>query len=1201
MPIINHSEVGQSFTPGFRAEPEEVKHEPEARDVFRAAFERENTIGSALQTVRGTAFDSTFNPFDSLEGYEDKATSFAYANTPEEVAGIKAKIDKERDNERLLQDAGTLGFVAGMTAGIFDPINLIPIGGAAYKSYTMGGSILKGAANTARAGLISATAAEAALHATQETRTLGESAVNVAGATLLSGVLGGAVGYVGGRNLGKLGKQIEDDLVVPRPDEADIGEPNSVILGGSVGAAAVRSTTLAEEALSKAWGLEKGMARLNPKLRLSTSPSVEARRYAQDIMETPFFYEKNDAGIANPIAIETIVAMQDARAAKVIDIQNSTFTKYKKRAKADGADSLPYLEFKQEISKALRRSDTHAIPEVQEMAKAYRREIFDPMKEAAIKVGLLPEDVKTTTADSYLYRWWDKQIVAARRNELRPIILDSLRADLGKTIKKFDVGTDIKARNIQSEIDELSMAGLRDDTGFVEGGKDITEAEILDAIRQLKSPPKKPETLISFLHKSGGLVDSGGELKHIGLTNKARPGFVRKSGMNFDDAALKAWEDGFFPHLQERPDIEDLLGAIRDDYTGNLVVRESDRGYAQELERLADIQRGLDELGVDIDKFKGVRRIDSNVDIEKLKSSVNKIQAERRLQRIEDLKGRSVELSASRAEIRATQLDLSEDELSMIVDNIIDNILGGADTRIPYDLPLAARGPLKERVLNFVRDDAVESFLVNDAEAVARQFLRTMAPDIAIKERFGDLNIIGKDGIITQKINDGYNALIDNAKTDKERVRLEKLKKSDMRDIEAVVNQIRGTYGIPENPDSVIVRSGRAIRNLNYISKLGGVTLSSIPDVGRAVMVHGMMRTLGDGIVPLVTKFKAFKLSAREVKEAGTALDMTLNTRALTIAELNDPYVRGNRFEKGLQNLSNTFGKFTLMAPWNTALKQFSGVITQGRIIDSVAKSVKGAIKPKDARYLNMVGIDVNMAGRIAKQLEAHGDDMDGVKIANTNRWTDNEATLAYRAAIKKEVDRIIVTPGAGDLPLILKGTEAGKMIGQFRSFSFAATNKILISGLQERDAAFLNGVVLSVGLGMMAYAVKTLDSGRELSDDPAVWIQEGFDRSGLLGILSEGNQIANKLSRGTVSLQALSGQPPLTRYASVNVMGTLLGPSVGTVQDITQITGSAATGEWTKSDSRALRRMIPYQNLMIVRQLFDEMEEGINDGLGVE
>jgi hypothetical protein len=326
---------------------------------------------------------------------------------------------------------------------------------------------------------------------------------------------------------------------------------------------------------------------------------------------------------------------------------------------------------------------------------------------------------------------------------------------------------------------------------------------------------------------------------------------------------------------------------------------------------------------------------------------------------------------------------------------------------------------------------------------------------------------------------------------------------------------------------------------------------------------------------------------------------MVLDSRAMTLAEINNPYVKGTKFEKGLQALSSQFGKITLMAQWNTALKQFSGVVTQGRIVNALMKADK--ITAKDARYLNMIGIDSAMGKRIAAEIAQHGDDVDGVKVVNTSQWKDLEAQRAYRAALKKEVDRIVVTPGAGDLPLWMKSSEAGKMIGQFKSFSFASTNKMLISGLQEADLQTLNGWMLAVGMGMLSYAFKTWDRGDELSDDPRVWIQEGVDRSGILAILSEINQISNKITRGNISLQALAGAAPLTRYASSNALGILAGPTVGTVADVFQVVGSAANAEWTKSDSRALRRMIPYQNLLLARQLFDQLESGVNDSLGVK
>jgi len=1194
MPIIDVDELESSPTLGFRASPvPEPDKNFSTKEVIKAAFRTENTVGSFLSNdVERSKINPDFDPFDDIEGFEQYATSFVDTNTPEEVQAVKNQITRENQDKELLDQSGWVGTSASLAAGILDPINLIPVGGAAVKAYSVGGKILKGAANTAKAGLVGSTVAEAALHATQEARTLEESAANIAGATLLSGVLGGAAGALGSKELYRLGRKVEKDLEIPPPDAPDIAEPKSLVIDDSVGAMRTNvPTTLEEETLKSAWGLEKGFAKLNPKLRLSTSPSVESRRFVQELVETPFYYNKNSEGIANPIAIETIVGLQDARIGRAIESQKKIYTDYRNRVKSEGGEKLSYLQFKEEVAKATRRKDSHIVPEVSAVAKAYRKEILDPFKEMAVKVGLLPENVDIKTADSYLYRWWDKNIVSAKRSELNPIISSGLQSEYAKMQEDFARKISKKTVNIESEISDLNLSNIRDEQQFIDSGGQFTEREILDAIRVVQSPPQKPETLISFLHKNGGLKESGGELKHIGLTNKVRPGFVNKDGMNLDDAAMKAWEDGFFPQFSERPEIDDLLDAIRSDFEGDLVVRKEDIEIARELEQISDVQRALDELGIEFERFKGVRRLE-DFDLGAIKKRINDITKTRRMGKIE-------KLAAKLDEIKGEQLqDLDADEFAGMADEIIDNILGHADTRIPYDVGVTTRGPLKDRTLNFVRDADVEGFLVNDIESVARKYVNTIAPDIAIKERFGDLNILDKDGPVLSKINENYNRLLEAAKTEKEKTSLNDARKRDFRDIEALIGQVRGTYGIPNDPDSFLVRAGRSIRNLQYISKLGGMTASSFSDVARPVMVHGVINTFRDGVVPLIKNIRGLKLSAREVKEAGAAWDMVLDSRAMTLAEVNNPYVRGNRFEKGLQGLTDTFGKVTLMTQWNTGLKQFSGVVTQARIVRAVTGN---KVSKKDSRYLNMIGIDEAMSKRIASQIAEHGEDINGLRAVHTSKWTDEDAQLVYRAALKKEVDRAIITPGAGDLPLTLKSTEAGKMLGQFRSFSFAATNKLLISGLQEADIHTMNGWMMAIGMGMVSYAFKVWDRGGELSDDPRTWILEGVDRSGVLAVLSEVNQISNKMTRGAVSLQALAGAPPLTRYASANVLGVVAGPTVGTVADVSQVVGSAANGEWTKSDSRALRRMIPYQNLLLARQLFEEMEKSVNDSLGVK
>lgn len=154
---------------------------------------------------------------------------------------------------------------------------------------------------------------------------------------------------------------------------------------------------------------------------------------------------------------------------------------------------------------------------------------------------------------------------------------------------------------------------------------------------------------------------------------------------------------------------------------------------------------------------------------------------------------------------------------------------------------------------------------------------------------------------------------------------------------------------------------------------------------------------------------------------------------------------------------------------------------------------------------------------------------------------------------------------------------------------------RILLSGLQQRDAAALSGAVLSVGLGMGVYALKTMQYGGELSDDPTQWLVEGVDRSSLFGWLMDMNNTAEKVVRDLLGIPG-----GVSRYQSRNWVGAMAGPSFGLLTDVTVVTSSAISGDWRDSDTRAIRRILPYQNLFYLRGLFDAVEDGLNQGLGV-
>lgn len=112
--------------------------------------------------------------------------------------------------------------------------------------------------------------------------------------------------------------------------------------------------------------------------------------------------------------------------------------------------------------------------------------------------------------------------------------------------------------------------------------KDIVVNQEVQKIKKKRVYNPEKMSLLAYLKYKGGIKDVGGELKArdagkqmIGLINN-------KSGRSFDDAALDAWESGYFPQFSERPTINDLLDAIDTSLAGKRIYRES---YRQQIEK----------------------------------------------------------------------------------------------------------------------------------------------------------------------------------------------------------------------------------------------------------------------------------------------------------------------------------------------------------------------------------------------------------------------------------------------------------------------------------------------------------------------------------------------------------------------------------------------------------------------------------------
>jgi hypothetical protein len=550
--------------------------------------------------------------------------------------------------------------------------------------------------------------------------------------------------------------------------------------------------------------------------------------------------------------------------------------------------------------------------------------------------------------------------------------------------------------------------------------------------------------------------------------------------------------------------------------------------------------------------------------------------------------------------------DLSVQELRAVASQTVDRILGSPDGRLPYDLSSGpakgagndARGALAARRLNVTNAWAAE-WIEDDIERVATTHMRTVVPDVILTERFGDVDMTEA----MRRINESYAQRIDTTKSEKQRVELGKEREAVIRDIAAVRDRVRGVYGYaPELKN--MARVAGAVKNLNNLQSMGMAAVSSLPDLAGAVFRFGLTNTLRDGWAPFISnmvrpspEWLKFKSQMRAI---GIGIESATNARQHAIDDVMDVYQPQSRFERTLQGASDKFFIANMLAPLTDVQKTIASHVAVSEILRAAVTISKGKGTKRLVGNLAESGIDVQMAGRIAEQFKAGGEVTNGVHLPNTADWTDRAAADALNGAVAREVDIAVVTPGQ-EKPLWMSHPVLS-VLGQFKAFTASATERILIANLQRRDANVLSGMVASVALGMMSYKVNSLLGGQKTSDRPQDWIKEGISKGGLLGWFEEGNALASKMTRGGVDMYRMIGaDKPLSRYASRSTLDMFLGPTAGKVQALSQATGAAVSGEWSESDTKAVRKLTVFQNLFWLRNALNQVERGINGAAGVE
>lgn len=493
-----------------------------------------------------------------------------------------------------------------------------------------------------------------------------------------------------------------------------------------------------------------------------------------------------------------------------------------------------------------------------------------------------------------------------------------------------------------------------------------------------------------------------------------------------------------------------------------------------------------------------------------------------------------------------------EEDVNATFSAAISNRMLGAD--IIIDGIEMKRGSLKDRRFLLKQSD-FDEYLRSDIFEIASIYERQVYPQIEL-EKFAQE--IGYTGYV-----DWYNSTIKLIEkkfaADRKglsKSKLDKLTENKDKDKEDIKNSFRlllGVYGQMAASDTG--RGAKALRSLlswNYVRLLGGMTISSIPDVGLHVFTHGLYSTMWDGLRPFIKSSIGLmeSMPKDDLNAIGVALNTALGTRAMQFANLDDVTTSTSLFGRVFDNFTTSFGNLVFANQWNDIMQTMAGTMSVNRTLKTVEKILsKQEVSQIDLQRIARLGIGPEDYAPLYNMWKKYGINENGTYLANWSKWkfssaADARATKNLQMSAMQEIQSVVIEPGLGDKPLIAQ-TGWGKLLLQFKNFMLASHNKVFMAGLQRKmDPNVYLGIVAMAAMGDLSYIIQQSARGnRELDLSFENLALEAFTRSGLTTMASE---VYNILALAGFGVEGAASQ-----YQTRGIVGALLGPTSGLITDI--------------------------------------------------
>lgn len=1139
--------------------PQEAQDDPGSiLDAWFAAMRLENTVVSPFAMTDPVGdYDPEFNPLELVDpskgfnprtntyrwlaGYEDSPflPEFTKARNPRDLNRIKSEIQRELDDRRAISEAGVLGYASLFAAGAADPLIFVP-GGAAVKTVrgiSVARTALKVGAITG--GIVAVQ--EAALHQTQRTRTPEESAMVIGGSVLLGGVLGGATGLLAGRKFAKAAEEINQARIYALAQSEMPGAPmKDPMASGGLGRFVVSDGDALETLVRAAEkegvdvpksGINRFVRLGSPRAQVVTGQSQVAAEVGESLFQVPL----KVAGVRTP------------------DVENLV-----KQGRAD----LGLIHQKVDDLFVQHLSGTpHAKENV--VGRAF---------------GHLKRQDKLTWAA------FDREVSRAVRGEpgAGGKLVNVGRHEVPQVQEAAQLYIDFMDEWAQKAVDiGLLPKEVLDNPGYL---RRLYNRELLMEMDSSTGTPRFPHqeafanALVEYEQK---LLQESGDLEALSKFNHAA---ALKRAQQTVETILSTPEGRLFPGDAglRGPLLDRTLkypDAVMEPWLVNSARRLLDN-YARTMIADTHIARrfGLQPARAMLEETRpGI--------IARMREATAKPTGEGVKQTVAE---------AKKAANAALKLLRERD------DALLSQFVGGRMSK-------ASRGFLQkqgvarlETRLQASRSKTARAIRLAKTDAEAAEILAKREEAIVAAFNTGNMNLA-----LNRIAHDYDQKLASKFLTDKQRKKLTSDRARQFRNIRIMRDEIRGTLNITADPASIPARVARGARSWTYMAYGPMIVFSSMMDMVRTTMEYGLtntLRTMTDGFTG---GLKSLKLATDDAKLMLGPSEVVNGLRAKQLMDLDAGFVPHTRVERGIEKATHLFSIANLMSPWNQGMRNLISYTTSSFIVTNARKVKAGQAVPEGVlSRLRELGYNEDLLRRTADQFDRHAQNKRLHYAVNIGAWDDDAAKLALRTAQFRAQDLNLLRGSAGDRPGFLSATpetmsptiaamgqEGAKTVLMFMNYGLAANTRILARSLQYRDATALSGILYALAWGMLVTSIRRAANEREQPESMQEWVYEAVERSGVTGTIFDADKLLMAASNGKFGLSAMFD--PGGRYFSPRTgLTAIAGAPVSMVGEMLQTAAGFADLDPSPADLARLRRIIPWSGIMVIRRLFDMLQE---------